>query len=162
MTADLGEVGLAGAHFVDQLAVKDDQDAVGKLEQLVEVLADQQDGGATVANRHDLGVDLRDGGEVEAEAGIGRDHDGDLTAELPRQHRALDIAARELADRRIAGSCLDLVAFDLAHRLRAHAGVIAPPARNRKGRTIEVAEIEIVTDAHAGDAGIFQRLFRQA
>ena len=46
-------------------------------------------------------MNLRDGGEVEPEARISRDHHVDLAAELTRQHGALDVAAGEITDGRI-------------------------------------------------------------
>ena len=37
MAADFGQIGLAGARFVDQGAVKHHHDAVGELQKLVEI-----------------------------------------------------------------------------------------------------------------------------
>ena len=106
VAADVDEVGFAGARLVDQSAVEDNDDAVGELEQLVEVLAHQQHRCAAVAHLHDLGVDLRHRGEIEPEAGISRDHHIDLATELARQHGALHVAAREIADRRVRAAVL--------------------------------------------------------
>jgi len=41
-----GEVGLAGARLINDLAVEHNDQAVGELEQFVEIFADQQYGGA--------------------------------------------------------------------------------------------------------------------
>ena len=57
---------------------------------------------------------------------------------------------------------LDSVSRDLAFRLLAKLAVLEPPAAGGERRTIEVAERQIVGDAHAGDAGVLERLLRQA
>ena len=77
MAADFGEIGFAGAGFIDELAVEHHDQAIRQFQQLIEILADQEHRGATVARGHDLGMNLRDRGEVEPEAGIGRDQDLD-------------------------------------------------------------------------------------
>jgi hypothetical protein len=46
-------------------------------------------------------VNLRDRGEIEAEAGIGGDQHFDVAAEFPRQYRPLQVAARECRDWRV-------------------------------------------------------------
>ena len=83
------------------------------------------------------------------------------TAELERQHRSLDVATRQRRDRRIGGAGLDLVAVDLLFGVAAKGGAVEPPAALGKGRAVEFAEGDIVSHAHAADAGVFQRLFRQ-
>ena len=162
VAADLGEVGGAGGHLVDEPPVEDDHDAVGELEQLVEVLADEEHRGAAVARRHDLGMNLRDGGEVEAEAGIGGDHHVDLAAELAGEHGALDVAARKVADRRVGRAGPDPVAVDLVLGVGAECLAIEPPAALREWRPIESPERQVVGDAHARHAGVLERLFGQA
>jgi hypothetical protein len=87
MTADLGEIGLAGPRLVDQRAVEHHHQAVGEFQQLVEVFADQQHCGAAIARRHDLGVNLRDRGEIQAEARIGGDQNIDFAARCRRTIR---------------------------------------------------------------------------
>ena len=46
--ADLGEIGLAGASFMNELPVKHYDQVVGQFQQFVETLADQQHCGAAV------------------------------------------------------------------------------------------------------------------
>ena len=87
---------------------------VRQLKQLVEVFADQQHRRAAVSRGHDLGMNLRDRGEIQTKTGIGGDQHLDLAAELPRQYRPLHIAARECRDRRVWRTGLDLVQPDLA------------------------------------------------
>ena len=108
VAADLGEIGLACARFVDDRAVEHYDHAVGEFEKLVEVLADQQHRGAAVARCHDLGMDLRHRREIEAEARIGGDQDIDLAGKLPCQDGALDVAAGELSDWRVVRTGLIL------------------------------------------------------
>ena len=43
-------------------------------------------------------MNLRDCREIEPEAGIGGDQDGDVAGKLARQYGALDVAAGKLAD----------------------------------------------------------------
>ena len=111
---DLGEIGVAGAGLVDEFAVEHHHQTIRQFEQFVEVFADQQHRGAAVARRHDLGMDLGDGREIQPKAGIGGDQHLDLAAEFARQHRALHVAARQCRDRRIRRAGLDLVQPDLA------------------------------------------------
>src|SRR5713101_4108446 len=162
VAADRDGIGIARARLVDQTAIEDDNDAVGELQELVEVLAHQEHRRAAVAHRDDLGVDLRDSREIEPEAGICRDHDIDVAAELARQHRALDIAAGKLRNGRLRRAGLDRVARDLSLGLLANLSAPQPPAAGGEGRAIEIAESQVVGHAHARDAGVFQRLLRQA
>src|SRR6516165_5297355 len=78
--------------LVDDASLRHHEDAIGQLEQLVEVLADQQHRGAAVARRHKLAADLRDGGDVESKARVGDDQEFDLARELTRQHDPLHVA----------------------------------------------------------------------
>src|SRR5262245_25560446 len=160
--SDIQRIGVTRACLVDQAAVEDHHDAVGELQKLIAVRAYQWHAAAPVAHRADLGVDLRDRREVEPEAGIGRDHHIDLAAELARQHGALHVAAGELTYRRVGRARLDLVARDLALGLRAERRALEPPAAGGEGLAVEIAERQVVGDAHARDAGVLQRLLRQA
>src|SRR5262249_53041615 len=93
---------------------------------------------------------------------IGRDHHVDLAAELARQHRALDVASRQFADRRVGRAGLDAVARNLALGLLAKLAAFEPPATGSERWAVEIAECQIVGDAHARDAGVLERLLRQA
>ena len=95
VSPDFGEIGFAGSRFMNELAVKHDDKAVGQFQQFVEILADQQYRGAAIAGGHDLGMDLGHRGEIEPEAGIGGDQHLDLATEFPRQYRTLYVAARQ-------------------------------------------------------------------
>ena len=55
MSPDFGEIGFAGAGFVDELTVKHYDQTIGQFQQFVEILADQQHCRAAVACSHDLG-----------------------------------------------------------------------------------------------------------
>src|SRR5262249_42745497 len=67
------DVGVFRARLVDYLAFAHDQDAIGEREDLFEIRADEEDGGARVASFEDARADLRDGPEIETEAGVRRD-----------------------------------------------------------------------------------------
>src|SRR5262249_7675222 len=114
MPADFSEIRLTGAHLVDQPSAEDDDDSISKFKQLVEILADEKDGGTAIAYSHDFSMNLSHGRKVKPETRVGRDHNVHLAAELAGEHRALDIAAGEFADRRVGRPRPDLVAFDLA------------------------------------------------
>jgi ATP-binding cassette, subfamily C, bacterial LapB len=58
MPPDFGGISFAGAGLVNELIVKHYDQTVGQFQRFVEVLADQQHRGATVARCHDLGMDL--------------------------------------------------------------------------------------------------------
>ena len=82
--SDYREVGLAGAGFIDEFAVKHHHQAIRQFEQFVEVLAHQQHRGAAIAGGDDLAVDVGDGGKIEAEDRIRGDQDVHLAAKLAR------------------------------------------------------------------------------
>ncbi len=124
-------VGARGVGEIGDLAARHDGDAVGEFEDFVEVLGDEQHRRAAVALLHDLGADVGDGGEVEAEAGIGDDQHVDVAGEFAREHRALHVAAGEVADRRLGRGRLDVVARDQFARLGAASA--RATARSRAG-----------------------------
>ena len=86
VAADLDEIGFAHRRIMDEPAVEHDDDAVGNLQDLVEIAAHQQHRGAAIACGDKLGVNLRHSGEIETEAGVGGDHHLDGLAELAREH----------------------------------------------------------------------------
>ena len=106
-----GAVGLRRVGEIGDLALRHHRDAVGELQDFVEVLGDQQHRGAAVALFDDLGANIGDGGEIEAEAGIGDDQHVDGAGEFAGEHRALHVAAGEVADRRVGRNGLDAVAL---------------------------------------------------
>src|SRR5437016_3179442 len=67
------EVGVGDGRLIHELAIEHDDHAVGQLEQLVEILADEENRRAAVAGPHHLRADLRDGRDVETETGVGSD-----------------------------------------------------------------------------------------
>jgi hypothetical protein len=98
--------------LVGDAALGHDEDAVGQFHHLVEILAHQQHGRARVPRRHDPRPDLGHGREVEPEAGVRDDEQSDLPGQFARQHRALDVAARERGDGRVERGGLDLEGRD--------------------------------------------------
>ena len=72
--ADLVAVGGARVDDADDAAAVHDGDAVGQLEQLVEVLADQQHAGAAGPAFEQQLLGAPGGGDVEAAARVGGDH----------------------------------------------------------------------------------------
>ena len=160
-------VGLGAARrLVDDAAVRHHDDAVGQLQDLVEVLADQQHRRAGVAGRHDPGADLGDGGEVEAEAGIGHDEEVDRVGELARQHGPLHVAAGQRGDRRLGGGGLHPEPRDQILAAPAHGAGVEPDGRpgldasRRLAAPVEGAEGQVLGHRHARRAGVAQRLLR--
>ena len=47
VSPDFGEIGFAGARFMNELAVEHHDQTIRQFEQFVEILADQQDRGAS-------------------------------------------------------------------------------------------------------------------
>ena len=97
-----------GAHL---LALEQDQHPVGKLEDLVEVFADQQDGLAIGSLLEQLGVDIFGRADVDARR-LRHHEDVGARAELASDHDLLDIAPRQRPGRRVERGSLDRVAVD--------------------------------------------------
>ena len=158
MAAYDGEVGLGDGRLVHELTVEHDDDAVGQLEQLVQILADEENRGAAVPGSHHLRADLRHRREVEPEAGVGGDQHFHVPGQLARQHQALHVAPGEAADRGVGRRCLDVVAADQLAGGPPHGRPVQAPAGDREGRLVEDAEGEVLGHAHPGHAGVAQRL----
>ncbi len=108
MAADDVAISRLRRYAVDDPAFAHHEDAVGDLEDLVEIVADKQNCGTAVRRRDDLRVDLGDRLEVEAEARIGNYDETGSPGQLAGEDGALDIAAGERGDRSILGGRLDL------------------------------------------------------
>ena len=140
-------------------------DAVGQLEQLVQVLAHQQHRGAALRAPEDAGVDLgappRSRGRRPGLATIS-------TLPSPASSRAstarCTLPPDRLADRRALALRLDAVVGDPLARLRATAGEAQPaaPAAAAQRRLVEVAQRHVLGHAQVADAGVAQRLLGQA
>src|SRR3954466_9181517 len=88
--------GQGGASFA-QLAPMDTGDAVGDLEDLVEVLADDEHGRALVGEIDEGLPDERRRAGVDAPARLVDDEQRGLADDLPADHEFLEVAAGELA-----------------------------------------------------------------
>ena len=87
----------------------EDHQAVGKLDDLVQIRADQQHRGPGPTKLHQLLTDELRGAHVDATGGlIGDDEDG-LGGELPGHHHLLDVAAGEHLHLLLGGFAQDLV-----------------------------------------------------
>ena len=103
-------------------------------------------------------MNLRHRREIEAEAGIGGDQDGDVAGQLARQHRALDVAAGKLADGVSGGAGLDLVALDLAQRLLVKVVRLSHQPPEANGARSNSRNARLSATLMRGDAGVLQRL----
>src|SRR5580704_17366980 len=75
LAADDGKIHLARNRFVGYNSFGHYENPVGKQQQLIQILADQQDGSARVASLHQKVVNKVDSFEIEAEARVGRHQD---------------------------------------------------------------------------------------
>ena len=141
------------------------QDAVGQLEDFVEVFGDEQHGGAAIARLHDARADLGDRLEIEAEAGIGDDQHLHVLAQFAGQHRALDVAAGQVCGsargglaglmlkRPIRPLALECMAIRLKnHLMRVNGGV----SKARKARFSAV----VMLPTQAFCSGISGRIWK--
>src|SRR5690606_7776123 len=93
VSADLIPIGGIPAYLVDDASTGHHQDAVRKFQDLVEILADEEDGGPAIAGCGHLAADLIGCGRVQSEARVLRDEQANVPRKLSRQHDALDVAA---------------------------------------------------------------------
>ncbi len=100
---------LGGGGLVDEFSVEHHHDSIGKLEDFIQVFADQQNRRPAIAGLDDLGANLRRRREIQTEAGVGGDQHLDLLGQFTRQHRALHVAAGKVADRRFRRWCLHAI-----------------------------------------------------
>ncbi len=131
------------------------------MQQFVQVLADHQHRGAAIAGVDEPAMDLGDGDEVQSEDRVADQQHLGVVRQFPRQHRALDVAAGQRADR-----CV-LVARAHAEGSDQGAGPFGPrarpqPAPAREGRHIVAAQRHVVGHAHRGHTAVAQGLFGQA
>ena len=96
-----------------------------------------------------------DRGEVEAEAGVGDDQHVDVAGQLARQHGALHVAARQVADRASGDGRLDAIGLDELARPVAHAAALTsqPPARLSGGWS-KARKRHVLGHRHARHAGV--------
>ena len=73
VTADDGDIRFGSGSLVDEFAVEHHDDSVGKLEDFVEIFADQQHRRTAITCLDDLRTDLRRRGKIQSKAGIGGD-----------------------------------------------------------------------------------------
>ena len=80
--------------------LRDDDEAVADLEQLVELLADDEDGAAGVAQREQLAADLRRRADVDAPGRLRDDEQLRAGVDLAADDELLQVAARQALGRR--------------------------------------------------------------
>ncbi len=76
MPADVPQISVLRGSLVHDASFAHYQDAIAEREDFVQIGTDQEHGGAPVARVHQLGADVRDRPEIEAEAGVGGNQDG--------------------------------------------------------------------------------------
>ena len=91
-------VEVAGRRLVQDLAVPDDEDAVGEPEDLLDLAGHDDDGDAVVGEPTDEGVDLGAGADVDAAGGLVEQQDAAAAQQPPGEHDLLLVAAGEGAD----------------------------------------------------------------
>ena len=98
--------------FMHQPPAAHDDDAVGHMQQLVQVFTDHQHCRAAVARRHQPRMHFGHGREVQAENRVADQQHLGRVRQLARQHRALHVAARQRSDGRAFALRLDAVGGD--------------------------------------------------
>src|SRR5436190_12378522 len=93
--ADLLQREFARRMGIRQLAARDDGNAVGDLENLVEILADHQYGGALPRQIDDRLAHRRQGAGIDAPGRLVDDENAGLAVEFAPDHKFLQIAARQ-------------------------------------------------------------------
>src|SRR5919201_191382 len=95
LQADLLDARVGARRLADDLPLVHDGDPVGEREDLVEVLADQQDGDALAGGVAEVLVHGLDRADVEAARRRRRHEELRQDRELAREHNLLEVAARE-------------------------------------------------------------------
>src|SRR6186997_263810 len=93
-------------------AARDDDEPVADLEQLLELLADDEDGGAAVAQGEQLAADLRRRADVDAPRRLRDDEEPGLGVDLAADDELLQVAAREALRGGARPARLDVEAAD--------------------------------------------------
>ena len=146
--------GFAAGAFEDDAPFEHHADAVRKRDDLVKVFGDEKNRRSSVARGDQLGADIGDRAEIEAETGIGGDEKIGLAGKFARQHRPLNIAAGQGLDRREWSLRLDRIGRDQILSALAHALLVEKAEFRARGVAIEGAEGDIVGHAHASDTGV--------
>ena len=119
--------------------VVQDEDAVGEVEDLVQLERHEQDGAARVALLDQAAVHELDGADVEAARGLRGDHQARVGVDLARQDELLLVAARERARGRRGAAAAHVVGLDPLGRARGH-GVAVEPAAARDRLLVVVVQ----------------------
>ena len=156
MASDLVGVCPSAGGFKHQTAFKHHRNAIGNIEQLVKILADQQHRGPRITRGDDLRANLACCRKIEAEAGVLRDKKRYAFRQLARQHQALHIATGKGFNRSIHARGLDAIAANQTLCMSIeHVPAHEPPCCIR--RNIEDAQCKIVRDRHGAHTGVAQR-----
>src|SRR5438552_16814084 len=159
LEADLLDARISTGRDADDRSFVHDRDPVGQPEDLVQVLADQENRGALGRSGAQIGVHGLDRADVEATGRRRGDDEPWLAGELPREHDLLEVAAGEQArGRRRAGS-RDRVAADQIDRTIADRS----QSQQRTMRCVLLAvgaQHEVRGDAHAWRDARAEPVFR--
>ena len=143
MSSTVGDLGI---ELGGEPTLVDRHDPVGEREDLVEVLADQQDRDAGVGRLPQVPVHRLDRADVEAPCGRGGDQHLRRAGELAAEHELLQVPAGQITCRKVGSGRRDGVAVDqldgaLADRRRRRSGPSDTPAavrlQHRVGRDAE-------------------------
>ena len=131
------------------MALVDDRDAVGKVHDLIQLLADEEDADSFPPLLQQLLVDELDGSHVQAACGIDGDEELRGAGDLPRQDDLLDVASREAAcgRGRVRGADVEalLQLFGVAVDLLAPEEAVAAEAL-----LVAVLQDEVLLDGEGG------------
>ena len=153
-------VGLAGC--MHDPPFRHDQNTVGEVQDLVQVLADQQHGRPAVAHGQDPCPNLGHCRHVEAEARVCDHENPHRTGEFAGQHRALHVAAGERRNRVFDGTGADPETRGEITSVDPEPCAIEPEAPAIVRSPVERPKREVLDETHPCGAGVPQRFFGQA
>ncbi len=158
--SDSTHIECAASTLVDDSTASHHDQPITEFQQLVQVLAQKQDGCALVSGFQQTRVNEFNRGKVQPKAGIGHDQDpsGSFT-EFSGQYRALHVAAGELGKRGYLGGRLYVESLYQSASMRTDLPVVQPPAPTRQGGAVEFSHRQILSNRHRRHA---PELFRRA
>ena len=121
------DVGLSHRNNVQDPALEDHRDPIRDLEQLLEILADHDDGAAARPELEQLALHELLGRDVQPPGGLRRDQHQGLECQLAGEQRLLQVAARERAGARLRSGSADPELLDLGGDEAPRGAVVQDP-----------------------------------
>ena len=139
-----------GRELAHDLALVDDEDAVGQRAHLLELQRDEQDAAARVALGDQAAVDELDRADVQAARGLRGDEHARVARDLARDDALLLVAARQRRGQRCRAAAAHVVLLDEAGGAVAHAVDQQPAVPRQLGRVV-LAQREVLRQGEVQD-----------